>query len=223
VLDHHPVDERGSDGNLSWIEESAAATAVVALSFLRVLEHGALSAAQATCLYAALVTDTGGFRYENTGADTFQAAADLVAAGADAADITETFLHRRRPEALRLLGHVCDAVEYFDGGQIATASIPSDLLERSGTRPNETEGIISHLRSVEGVQLVALGIEHPSSAWRVSLRAKSPHVVNRVARSFGGGGHAAAAAFTAQGSWSTLHSRLLTALLEELRGNGSLR
>jgi phosphoesterase RecJ-like protein len=221
VVDHHPLDERGCEAEVCWVEPSAAATAVVALSLLRELDGETLGQAQATCLYAALVTDTGGFRYESTGADTFRAAADLVAAGADAAAITETFLHRRSPNALKLLGEVFESVQYHADGRVAVAEISADLLARHATSPSETEGIISHLRSVEGVRLVALGVEAPGGHWRVSLRAKSPHRVNQVARRFGGGGHAAAAAFTAEGSWDALCSPLLDALFEELRSNGS--
>jgi bifunctional oligoribonuclease and PAP phosphatase NrnA len=221
VLDHHPVDDRGCEAAVGWIEPDAAATAIVVLSFLRKLPGCELSREQATCLYAALVTDTGGFRYQNTSADTFLAAADLVAAGADAPSITETFLHRRRPEALTLLGRVFDGVVYHADGRVITATIPSSLLTASATEPSETEGVVSFLGSVTGVRLVALGIEYPDAQWRVSLRAKPPHFVNGVARGFGGGGHAAAAAFTVSGRWEEFEPRLLEALFAQLHATGS--
>ncbi len=220
VVDHHPMDDRGCQAEVAWIEPTAAATAVVVLSLLRALPDHVVDPDQATCLYAALVTDTGGFRYENTGEDTFRAAADLVAAGADAAAITETFLHQRRPEALRLLGRVFERVDYHAEGRVAMASIPATLLASSDAAVGETEGIVSHLRSVAGVRLVALGVEQDRARWRVSLRAKPPYVVHDVARRFGGGGHAAAAAFTAEGRWDQLQPRLLDALIEQLGESG---
>lgn len=211
MIDHHPVGSEGCQADICWVIPTAAATSIVVQSLLEALDGPGPTADQATCLYAALVTDTGGFRYDNTRSDTLLAASRLVKAGADPAHITEIFLHQRRPEALHLLARVFDRVIYSRDGRIAVASIPLELLEEAGVPRSETEGIVSFLTSVVGVDLVALAIEQPESTWRVSLRANPPYEVSRVAREFGGGGHSRAAAFVTELPLGELRHRLLDA------------
>lgn len=211
MLDHHPIGDEGCQADVCWVIPTAAATSIVVQSLLEALDGPGPNADQATCLYAALVTDTGGFRYDNTRSDTLLAASRLVSAGADAAHITEIFLHQRRPGALHLLARVFDRVVYTRDGRVAVAAIPLELLESAGVPRSETEGIVSFLTSVVGVDLVALAIEQPGATWRVSLRANPPYEVGRVAREFGGGGHSRAAAFVTELPLGELHQRLLDA------------
>ena len=104
AVDHHPTDPRGSDTDLAWLIEEAPSTTMMVLSMLHELHDVPLDADKAGCLYAGLLTDTGGFRHANTTHDALLAAADLVHAGADAEGLAERLMHRRRPEAVRLTG-----------------------------------------------------------------------------------------------------------------------
>lgn len=216
MLDHHPLRDGGCEAEVCWVIPTAAATSIVVQSLLEALDDPGPTPDQATCLYAALVTDTGGFRYDNTRSDTLLAASRLVKAGADAANITEVFLHQRRPESLHLLARVFDRVIYSPDGRIAVASIPRALLREAGVPRSETEGIVSFLTSVVGVELVALAIEQEDGAWRVSLRANPPHRVSKMAKEMGGGGHARAAAFVSDLPLERLRRRLLDCFEEVL-------
>lgn len=197
AIDHHPLDPRGSDCDALWLVEDAPATTMMIHSLLRELHDVPLGADKASCLYAGLLTDTGGFRHANTTHDALLAAADLVGHGADPAAIADTMLHRRRPEALRLLGEALLATEYRLDGRVALMVIDEDLLARTGATLAETEGLVSYLTSVEGVEVAVMLKQDDGGRWRVSLRSQSAIRVDRIARDFGGGGHHRAAAFSA--------------------------
>lgn len=219
AIDHHPLDPRGSDCDEVWLVDDAPATAMMVLSLLRELHDMPLGADKASCLYAGLLTDTGGFRHANTTRDALLAAADLVDQGADAAAIADTMLYRRRPEALHLLGEVLLATGYHLDGRVAAAVVDHDLLDRTRAASDETEGLVSYLTSIEGVAVAVMLKQVAADSWRVSLRSGAEVRVDRIARDFGGGGHHRAAAFSVDGvSRETLEAELLDRIATEIPG-----
>lgn len=219
AIDHHPL-AAPTDLDLVWIEESAASSSLLVWSVLRALGHGSIDPDQAGCIYAGLLTDTGGFRHEGTDAAVLAAAADLVAAGADPVGLARSLLHRQRPESLRLLAESLLRIHYDHGGAIAWVVVDRALLERTGAQPTETEGIISYLTALEGVSIAILLREHPAGTWRVSLRGLGTVAVDGLARSFGGGGHRRAAAFSTEESLGSLRPRLVCAARDVLDAAG---
>ena len=181
------------------------------------MEELSLSGEVASCLYAGLITDTGGFRFSNTDATTLHVGGDLVEHGADAAALAESFLHRRSPATLRLLARVLDSFDYRLGGKVVLARMTRAMCEETGGRMEDTEGFVNFATSAEGVELVALLKEVDEQTWRVSLRANDPYDVQRVAETFGGGGHAKAAGCTLQGPVEEVEERILEALSRELQ------
>ncbi len=216
VIDHHLEGRSGGDGELQWLEPTAAASAAMVHSLVVSMDELALSAPVASCLYAGLITDTGGFRFSNTDAITLRIGADLVEHGAAAAALAESFLHRRSPATLRLLSRVLDSFDYRLGGRIVLARMTRAMCEETGGQMEDTEGFVNFATSAEGVELVALFKEVDATTWRVSLRANDPHDVQRVAEHFGGGGHAKAAGCTLQGSIEEVEEKILDALRREL-------
>jgi phosphoesterase RecJ-like protein len=216
VIDHHLTEDGGGDGHLEWVEPRAAASAALVHSLLRTATGLSLDGDAATCLYAGLLTDTGGFRFSNTSAETLAVASDLVAHGADAAGLAEAFLHRRRPETLRLLSRVLDSFDYRCDGRVVLARMTQAMCEATGARMEDTEGFVNFATSAEGVELVALLKEETQNRWRISLRANDPHNVRRVAQVFDGGGHAKAAGCTIEAPLEEVERRLLDALIGEL-------
>lgn len=216
AIDHHPLDPRGSDVDLSWLVEDAPSTSMLVHSILHELGDLPLDADQASNLYAGLLTDTGGFRHANTTRDALLSAADLVHRGADPSALADQLLYRRRPQALQLTGEVLLNTRYPLDGRIALMVVEQELLARTGARFDESESLASQLTSIEGVQFGALLRQVGPRSWRVSLRSNGLAPVDDVARGFGGGGHHRAAAYTAEGSREDVESTLVDALARAL-------
>lgn len=217
VIDHHPpADDEVSAGE-DWIVVSAPATTLLTLSLISALGGiESVGADVATNLYAGLIVDTGGFRHPSTTASALRAGGLLVDRGADAPGITERLLHRRRPEAVRLLATVLDGVRYEAGGRIVFLRVEETTLRGCGARIEEAEGLISVASAIEGVALSVMHLETAPGQWRVSLRAHRPWRVDLIARENDGGGHLLAAGFREQGDLEELQARLLPRLGEEL-------
>lgn len=221
AIDHHPPGPDGSDVDEPWIVASAPATAMLVLSLLHQLHDVPLGAEKATCLYAGLLTDTGGFRHANTTQDALLAAADLVSDGAEPAIIAGHLMVQRDPGALRLRAEALLNTEYRLGGAVALASVDLDMLERTGTGLDVTEGLVSEIVGIEGVRVAALMKQVSPDSWRVSLRARDDVRVDEIARRLGGGGHHRAAAFSANGGdRAVVERRLLEAVAASLDASG---
>jgi phosphoesterase RecJ-like protein len=160
----------------------------------------ALTPAIAEALYVGLVTDTGRFMYENTGPRSHVMAADLIEAGVDVHDIYRRLYEGVPGPKLALLTRALAAVERFDDGRLTIARLTREDFAATGAEESFTEGIIDHLRSVQGTKVAALARELTGADRRgcskVSLRATDGDVdVSIIARAQGGGGHRQAAGF----------------------------
>jgi phosphoesterase RecJ-like protein len=216
VIDHHPHDGEGGDGQLEWFVPQAAASACLVYCLLRTMPGLLLSSDVAACLYAGLLADTGGFRFSNTTPEALHIGADLVRHGADAAALADLVLHRRSPATLNLLARVLDTLQFRMGGRVATLRLDQEMLRRTGARAGDTEGFVNFGTSAEGVRLVAMFKEETPTRWRVSLRANGGHDVRGIAARFGGGGHSKAAGFTMDGRLEVVEARVLEELGREL-------
>ncbi|HKI83433.1 MAG TPA: DHH family phosphoesterase [Candidatus Krumholzibacteria bacterium] len=221
VIDHHLTEDGGGDGELEWLEPRAAASAALVHSLVSSMKELELSSEVASCLYAGLITDTGGFRFSNTDATTLRVGADLVEHGADAAFLADAFLHQRTPATLRLLARVLDSFQYLLDGRVVFAEMTRAMCEQTGGRMEDTEGFVNFATSAKGVKLVALFKEEPEGGWRLSLRGNEPYDVRNIAKIFGGGGHARAAGCTLQGELEEVKKRIAAAFGEELARGGA--
>ena len=196
-IDHHHDNTLFGDVNLVEVDASCTAEIVYELAVLLGVEIGPEMAA---ALYVGLVTDTGKFMYENTNARTHRIAADLIEAGVDV-DETYRRLYEHVPlEKLRLLSRALDGIQHHCGGRLVLAYVTAADYEASGAGEEMTEGIIDHLRSVEGARVAALIRDlgdRGRAARKVSLRSSDGEVdVSAIARVRGGGGHKRAAGFS---------------------------
>jgi phosphoesterase RecJ-like protein len=196
-IDHHHDNTLFGDVNLVEVDASCTAEIVYELAILLGAE---ITAEMAAALYVGLVTDTGKFMYENTNARTHRIAADLIEAGVDV-DETYRRLYEHVPlEKLRLLSRALDGIQHHCKGRLVLAYISAADYEASGAGEEMTEGIIDHLRSVEGARVAALIRDlgdRGRAARKVSLRSSDGEVdVSAIARVNGGGGHKRAAGFS---------------------------
>ena len=196
-IDHHHDNTLFGDVNLVEVDASCTAEIVYELAILLGVE---VTFEMAAALYVGLVTDTGKFMYENTNARTHRIAADLIEAGVEV-DETYRRLYEHVPiEKLRLLSRALEGIQHHCDGRLVLAYIAAADYEASGAGEEMTEGIIDHLRSVEGARVAALIRDlgdRGRAARKVSLRSSDGEVdVSAIAREHGGGGHKRAAGFS---------------------------
>lgn len=197
-FDHHPAREEFVDLSLRRIH--AASTSVLIEEFLSFCTI-TITPAVANCLFCGLVTDTGRFQYQNADPESFEVASRLVSAGADPARIALEVYQSQRIEYLRLESIVMSRIRVVAGGAVAYSYARAEDLVRCGVTPDECDGLVDIVRSVQGVK-VCLFLKETSSRTRVrgNLRSKGAFDVSGIAATFGGGGHAAAAGFTYVGA-----------------------
>jgi phosphoesterase RecJ-like protein len=207
-IDHHHDNTRFGDVNL--VVGHASCTAEIVFELAKELGVE-ITQPLAESLYIALVTDTGKFMFENTTPAAHEMAAELIAVG-----VEPQVIHQRLYEGLpfsriQLLARALAAVQRFDGGALTITHLTVDDFSESGADESDSEGIVDHMRQVEGTLVAGLVRELIADDGRrkVSLRAVDGHVdVSIIARGFGGGGHRQAAGFTTDIALPELVERL---------------
>ena len=198
-VDHHHDNSRFGDVNL--VVPEASSTAEVVRDVLRELEVE-LTPQIAEALYVGLVTDTGRFQYTNTTPKALRLAAELVEAGADVHGIFQHVYETVQFAKLKLLARALDRAQLFEGGRVVVSYLVRDDFAEVGAEEPFSEGIIDHLRAVEGSEMVALIREPPREEGptrRISLRSSHDEIdVSAIARKRGGGGHPQAAGFSSE-------------------------
>lgn len=194
-IDHHAGAE--AFGHVNAVDPDAAAVGQILWHMLPSLGVEA-SPGIATCLYVAVMTDTGRFSYGNTDPAVLRDAAAMVEAGADPFHAYSAVYEARSASYLRLLGIALSRVTHANKGRVAYSWIAEEDLAATGTLPEETEDLVDVVRSVGDVEAILL-VKLVDGQARVSLRAKGPADVGSAARALGGGGHRAAAGATVKG------------------------
>ena len=205
-IDHHLTGS--SYGTFNWIDPDASA--VAAMVYEVALALGAeVTPAIATCLYTALLTDTGSFTYPGTSADTFTLAHELIALGAKADTVARDVLYSVPAARIHLLGVALSRLRIQ--GSVAWSYITQADLQNLSATDEDSEGTVNYLISIANVDAAAFLREMPTStqSFRTSLRSKSNVDVSMVAASFGGGGHRNAAGCTVEGQFSVVVPRIL--------------
>jgi phosphoesterase RecJ-like protein len=200
-VDHHHDNSRFGDVNL--VVPEASSTAEIVRDLLRELDVE-LTPEVAEALYVGLVTDTGRFQYTNTTPKALRLAAELVEAGADVHGIFRHVYETVQLAKLKLLARALDRAQVFEGGRLVVSYLLKEDFAEVGAEEPFSEGIIDHLRAVEGSEMVALIREPPRDegpSRRVSLRSSHDEIdVSAIAREQGGGGHRQAAGFSSEDS-----------------------
>jgi phosphoesterase RecJ-like protein len=216
-IDHHHDNTLFGDVNLLDTKASSTAEIVYELAIALGVE---ITPKIASALYVGLITDTGKFMYENTKAHTHRIAAELIDAGVPV-DETYRRLYEHVPlEKLRLLSRALDGIQRYCGDRLVVAYITDADYAASGAGEEMTEGIIDHLRSIEGSKVAALVRDlgdRGRAARKVSLRSSGGEVdVSAMARRRGGGGHMRAAGFSTDLEVGELVSFLCAEVEEQL-------
>jgi len=208
-IDHHISNDRY--GHLTLTDPEASSTGEMVY---RLLDGMGIEITKdmAVNLYTAILTDTGAFRYANTGPRTFAAAGRLLEKGADPAGIAQQVYETFPAVKIRLLARALTTLEFDWEGRIAALTVSKSMLDEAGAEWEHTEGFVEYPRSIEGVQVAAFLSEIGEGLYKVSLRSKGRFNVEEVARKFGGGGHINAAACRIEGDAETVKKRLFEAI-----------
>jgi phosphoesterase RecJ-like protein len=217
-IDHHHDNTRF--GTVNLVVPDASCTAEIVFRIAKQLEVE-ITPETADALYVALVTDTGRFMYENTTAEAHRMAAELIELGVDVHDVYRRLYEDLPFSRLQLLGRALERVSRYDGGVLTATYLTRADYEETGSLETDSEGIVDHIRSVEGTKVAALIRELLSDGRvgvrKVSLRATDGSVdVSRIARSHGGGGHRQAAGFSTELPLEQLLERLRVEVGEQL-------
>jgi phosphoesterase RecJ-like protein len=207
-VDHHPGNTRFGDVN--WVDPTASSAGEMVYRLLREMAAPILPDVAAN-LYAAILTDTGGFRYGNTTAESLRVAAELVTAGAVPEAIAQGLVANRDVGEWRLLSEVLAGLTVGAGGRVAWIEITAAARQRAGVGLEVTEDFIQYPRNLAGVRLAVAFKEISADEVRVSLRSHGEVDVARLAGAFGGGGHRNAAGCTIRSGLAAARAQLLAA------------
>ena len=217
-IDHHHDNTRF--GTVNHVCPVASCTAEIIWRLAK--ELGAeITPPIADALYTGLVTDTGRFMYENTTPDAHRMAAELIEAGVQPHQVYRRLYEDLPLRRLHLLQRALASVDRYDGGAITIAHLTKRDYEETGALETDSEGVVDHMRAVEGTAVAVLVRELLSpdreGMRKVSLRATDARVdVSRVAREFGGGGHPQAAGFSTTLPYAQLVGKLRRLVEEQL-------
>ncbi|MGI6643227.1 MAG: DHH family phosphoesterase [Bacillota bacterium] len=206
-VDHHVSNSMFGDVNL--VDPGAAATGQLVYDIVGHLGVP-VDVDIATCIYVALVTDTGGFRYQNTTPEAMALGATLLKKGVKGSEIADLVFETRTVSSVLLLASALNTLKMYCGGKVAAVTVTRDMLQAAGASAEETEGIIGYPRSITGVEVSVFFKEaEEDGKVHVSFRSRKVVDVAQLAKSFGGGGHPRAAGAFMEGSISEVTAKVL--------------
>lgn len=208
-IDHHP--SNSGFGRINWIDPLAAAVGMMLYTLFKRMGVE-LTRDLAVCLYTAVITDTGSFRYSNTSPKVHEVTAELLKTGICPHEIAEEVFEKKPLSAVRLLQEALQTLEISEQGDVAWLTVTDEMIRRTGVDRLETEGLINYPRSIKGVEVALLFTEQAEGV-KVGFRSKRFVDVQKIARQFGGGGHVRAAGCLIRKSLGEVRNEVLNTVL----------
>ncbi len=206
-IDHH--DTAHPFGDVNWIDPNACATAEMIFKLAR--EAGVkISPEVATCLYTAVLTDTGSFCFTGTTERTFALAQELVRCGADPVKIAHNVYFSTHISKMKLLGEALRTLHR--DGSLAWMHVTHETMELCESQEEDCEGLVNYALAIGGIEVALFFREQADRRFRVSLRSKGAVNVAKVAENFGGGGHSCASGCAIDGPLSVATERMMAQL-----------
>jgi bifunctional oligoribonuclease and PAP phosphatase NrnA len=189
LIDHHLEPEKFADF-IQWDPKSASTSGLVFELIKELDEESQIDEGIANCLYAGLMTDTGGFRHNNTTQKEFLIASELVGMGANPSEVARLIYDTSSLERLQLIGYVLsEKLKVLPEYHTAYMLITSDELKKFGSQTGDTEGLVNYGLSINGIRFAVLMYDRKEEI-KLSLRSIGNFSVNEFARKhFEGGGH----------------------------------
>lgn len=201
-IDHHQDNEMY--GTVNLLDLQAAAVGEVVYAIIQKIDGTKLSKEIATCLYTAILTDTGGFIYSNTTGRTLRISADLLDHGAEAWKIAKEVYHTKPLSLTQLMGKMMSSIATANHGKIAYGFVSKKMFQETGCEPGDTEGFITPVRAVAGAEIAMLFQETNDGNVKLSIRSSGKQDVAAMAKKLGGGGHKMAAGTMMEGDLASV-------------------
>lgn len=189
-IDHHVSNSGWSEVNL--IDEDTSASGEIVFDLIKSMGVD-IDRVIALCLYIAILTDTGSFRFSNTTGRTHQICGELLNKGLNPHEIYADVYESYSWERMLLFSKALPTIRKVAGGKASSILITNEMMESTGAKREDIEGFVEYLTTVKDVEIAVLFLELPDNKIKVSLRSKDVHDVNKLASLFGGGGHINAA------------------------------
>jgi phosphoesterase RecJ-like protein len=189
-IDHHVSNSRF--GTINLVCTDAASTGELLYDLFKAWKID-IPAAAASCLYATILSDTGGFRHDNTSAHALQSAAELVGLGADPVAMARGLFKSRPASTLRMQGRILQGLHFEFGDRLVWGTITQAQLRDAGANLDQADSAIDQLNTVRGQELAILFKEAGPRLTKVSIRSRDQIDAAALAAKFGGGGHKRAA------------------------------
>ena len=219
-IDHH----QGADDSFADVmvsDPSAAATGILIYELIRSM-NGAFTRPIVDAIYAALIADTGTFRFSNTDERAFKTAAELTRLGVEPFTMYRTVFANKSWGAGRLLGPVLGTISTAAGGRLAWIHASQKMTRAAEATYDDMDGFVDLVRSIKGVELVLFFKEIPDGHVKVSLRSNGNVDAFAIARHFGGGGHRMASGMRLDGPLEATIDKVVAACvqMDGLKGEG---
>jgi phosphoesterase RecJ-like protein len=200
-IDHHITNTLF--GNHQLIDQNACATSELIYRLIKKMSIS-FNMVMATSIYTGIVTDTGSFRFSNTNQVAFAICTEMVHLGVKPYHVAQHLYGAYSLGRIKLLNLALDSIEISRNGKLSIMTLTQNMLNETGTHPEDADGLINYARRIEDVKVAALiqeqsnGHKKPQGPvpYHVSLRSDGSVDVASIAFKFGGGGHPSAAGFT---------------------------
>lgn len=217
-IDHHKNDNTDFFKEF-YIDVEAPATGFLVWKYLKSLDLKTpwdLKISKA--LYAALMTDTGSFRYDNTTPIVHDMASELLSYGVKPYEIYVEFYEKRSLSQLRLFSYVLNNLKFALSNSVCYCILEKTVFDKTNSKVSDTDGFTEFLRTIDKVEISCMITEQEDNVFRVNFRSKGKFTINDIASKFGGGGHKFAAGCKISHSNVLEIEKKLLNLLEEKLG-----
>lgn len=211
-IDHHNSNKKF--GDLNYIDSSASSVGEIIYDLIKFINLDLLDEKISTCLYTAIITDTGSFRYSNVSSKTFSVVSDLASQGIKPNLIADNIYNRNTYSGLKLLGKALLTLEVDESNYASWLTITRDMLNNTEANDEEVEGIIDIARTLENTEVSILFRETKDNKIKVSFRSKGDFNVNEFAGKFNGGGHPNSSGCVCSGKIAEVKEKILSELFK---------
>ncbi len=215
-IDHHRTNTLFA--GLNYVDIKSSATGEIIFDLLNLMDIR-FDTEISECIYNAIISDTGAFRFSNTSPRTHEIAAKLLSFGVDNAEISRKVFDTTSLEKIKLISIVASKLEIFAEGKIAIIEINNSDIEQSGASNEDSDGIVNIARNLRGTEVGVLIKDKPEGEVKISLRSNYFVDVSKIATEFGGGGHMRAAGYSVYKPINEAKAEIVNRLEDEFKVN----
>ena len=212
-IDHHATNTGFAD--INWVEPEVSSVGEMIYRLYGELGREP-DKADALCLYVAILTDTGSFRYANTTSRTYEVAAKLLEKGVRPEEAAENIYQSFKRQDIALLAEVLRGMNITADGRIAWSKVTESTLSKAHYSELMLDNLVSYPRSIKGVEVAILFRDVGKDRIRVNFRSKHDADVTKLAAVWGGGGHPRASGCTATGKLEEIEKRVIEEARKQL-------